>query len=69
MNNDTNTRMLIMDYKDGLELADMPEFIESINKFVEMVKKEYKGEKVRLFFLPEDLASMLINAQNDGDKS
>ncbi len=60
-------RMLVMAYKDGLELNDIPEFIKAIEAFSIKAKEEYKGELVKLYFLPEDLAQMFMQAQEKGE--
>ncbi len=57
-------RMLVMAYKDGLELGDIPEFIKAIESFSVKAREEYKGELVKLYFLPEDLAQMFMEASN-----
>lgn len=59
---------VIMSYKDGLELEDMPEFITACQKFAEMAKEDYKGKNIRLFFLPEDLAKMMMEASDAQSK-
>lgn len=57
-------RLLILDYKDGLELSDIPEFLKAVEKFAVDVKEMYPDDKLKLYFLPEDLANMMLEAQN-----
>lgn len=57
-------RMLVMAYKDGLELEDLPAFVDAIEVFAAKAKQDYQNEKIKLYFLPEDLANMMIEANS-----
>lgn len=55
-------RMLIMTYGDGISFEDIPAFIKGVEQFVITAKEEHKGELVKLYFLPQDLAEMMLAA-------
>ncbi len=56
---------VIMSYKSGLELEDIPSFIDSIEVFAQNAKEQYKDQKIKLYFLPEDMVSMVMAAQGE----
>ena len=56
-------RMLVMEYADGLTLDEIPEFIAAINTFVANAKTEPNPEQIKLYFLPTELAGMLMKLQ------
>ncbi len=62
----TKHKLLIMSYKEGLELKDIPEFIDAIEAFAVKVKEDetYKDQPVKLYFLPEELANIMIEVSN-----
>ncbi len=54
---------LILDYSDdGLQLEDIDAFIDSIKAFKKEVAERYKGQKTRIYFLPKEMITMMIDS-------
>lgn len=57
---------LVLAYSDdGVEIEDIPVFIHAIEKFKSEALDQYKGKKVKLYFLPEEMVNIFIQHQKE----